>query len=95
MRTYFMALGFDIYKSVMIACKTPTNPPTDVVGKNPSEKNSKAMNFSLCGLSKSEFVKVMHCKSTKKFGTSLKISMKEITRLRRKRCKLIEDSSRV
>jgi hypothetical protein len=43
----------------------PTIPPTDATGKNPSEHNAKAMNVILIGLSKSKFVKVMHCKLEK------------------------------
>jgi hypothetical protein len=65
MQTYLMALGFDIWKSVVTGYTTPTTPPTDVVGKKPSENNAKSMNAILCGLSESEFVKVMHCGSTK------------------------------
>jgi hypothetical protein len=56
-----MDLGFDIWKSVVTGYTTPTTPPTDVARKNPSENNAKSMNSILCGLSKSEFVKVMHC----------------------------------
>jgi hypothetical protein len=90
-----MALGFDIWKSVVTGYTTPTTPPIDATGKNPSENNAKSMNVILCGLSESKFVKVMHCKWKNKFGTSFKISMKEMTRLRRKISKLIEDSLRV
>jgi hypothetical protein len=56
-----MALGFDIWKSVMTGYTTPTNPPIVVVGNNPSENNAKSMNVILCGLSEYEFVKVTHC----------------------------------
>jgi hypothetical protein len=60
-----MALGFDIWKSIMTGYTTPTTPPTDAVGKKPSENNAKSMNAILCGLSESKFVKVMHCGSKK------------------------------
>jgi len=65
MQTYLMALGFDIWKSFATGYTSPKTPPTYVVGKNPSEHNAKAMNAILCGLLESEFVKVMHCISTK------------------------------
>jgi hypothetical protein len=58
-----MALGFDIWKSVVTGYTTPKTPPTDTVGKKASENDAKSMNAILCGLSESEFVKVMHCKS--------------------------------
>jgi hypothetical protein len=54
MQTYLMALGFDIWKSIMIGYIAPTTPPTNAIGKNPSENNVKSMNSILCGLS--EFV---------------------------------------
>jgi hypothetical protein len=65
MQTFLMALSFDIWKSDVIGYTTPTTPPIDVFGKMPSENNVKSMNVILCGLSKSEFVKAMHCESTK------------------------------
>jgi hypothetical protein len=65
MRTYIMSLGFDIWKLVMIGYTTPTNPPTNTIKKKASENDAKSMNAILCGLLESEFVKVMHCKSTK------------------------------
>jgi hypothetical protein len=65
MRTYLMALGFYIWKLVMTGYIAPTTLPTDSVGKKPSEHNAKDINVILCILSESEFVKVMHCKSTK------------------------------
>ena len=58
----------------------PTNIPTDVAGKKLYESNSKAMYAILGGLSGSEFVKVMHCESTKELWDKLKVFMKEILR---------------
>ena len=49
----------------MTAYTTPTTPPTDAAKKKSSEHSEKDMNAILCGLSESEFVKVMHCGSTK------------------------------
>jgi hypothetical protein len=65
MRTYIMALGFDIWQLFMTSYIAPKNTPIDVVGKKASENDAKSMNAILCLLSESEFVKVMHCKSAK------------------------------
>ena len=62
---------FDIWKTIMIGYKSPKNPPTDAVGKNLSENNAKAMNPIFCSLSEFEFVKVMHCESTKEIWDKL------------------------
>jgi hypothetical protein len=66
-----MALGFDIWESIVTGYTTPTTSPIDTVRKKSSENNAKAMNAILCGLSESEFVKVMHCKSTKEIWDKL------------------------
>ena len=55
----------------MIGYASPTTPPINVVGKKPSENNAKSMNAILCCLSKFEFVKVMHCESTKEIWDKL------------------------
>jgi hypothetical protein len=65
MRTYLMALGFDIWKWVITDYIAPKHPPTCVSGKNPTENNAKCMNAIFCGLSKSKFVKVINCGSIK------------------------------
>ena len=44
MKTYLMALGFDIWKSVEIGYKVPKDPPTYQDGQKPNEQNAKAMN---------------------------------------------------
>ena len=49
----------------------PTDPPTNVAGKKPSENNGKSMNLILYGLSESEFVKVMHCELAKEIWDKL------------------------
>jgi hypothetical protein len=61
MQSYIMALWFDIWKSFMTRYTIQKTLPTDNVGKKASEHNAKATNVILCSLSKSEFVKVMHC----------------------------------
>jgi hypothetical protein len=65
MRTYLMALGFDVWKSVVNGYTTPTNPPIDVARKKPSENNAKSMDAILCGLLESKFFEVMHRASEK------------------------------
>jgi uncharacterized lipoprotein YehR (DUF1307 family) len=60
-----MVLCFDIYKLVVTGYKTPKNPPRDNVGKKASEHNVKSMNVIMCGISESEFIKVMYCESKK------------------------------
>lgn len=66
-----MALGFGICQSFAIGYKAPMTPPTNAIAKKPSENNAKAMNAILCGLSESEFVKVMHCESKKEIWDEL------------------------
>jgi hypothetical protein len=60
MKTYLMDLGFENFPSFVTSYTVPTMPPTYAVRKNPSENIAKAMNSILCGLSESDFVKVMH-----------------------------------
>ncbi|XP_057847433.2 uncharacterized protein LOC131057276 [Cryptomeria japonica] len=43
----------------------PTTPPTYPYAKKEFKNNAKAMNALLYGISESEFVKVMHCETTK------------------------------
>jgi hypothetical protein len=71
MKTYLMALGFYIWKSIVTGCTTPTSPPMDMNGENVGENQRK------------------------NFGTKFKTSMKAMTRSRRIRSILIEDSLRV
>jgi hypothetical protein len=66
-----MAISFDIWQSVVIGYIAPTTPPTGASGKKPSANNAKVMNVILCGLLESDFVKVMHCGSTKEIWDKL------------------------
>jgi hypothetical protein len=50
-RTHLMALGFDIFQSIMISYTAPTTPPIDTVEKKTTENDVKAVNFILSGLS--------------------------------------------
>ena len=43
MKTYFMAFGFDVWKSVVYGNNSPDNPPTNQAGKKSSEQNDKAI----------------------------------------------------
>jgi hypothetical protein len=50
-QTYLMALGFDIWKSIVIGYIVPTTPPMYVIRKKASDHNEKSMNVILSGLS--------------------------------------------
>jgi len=53
MRTYLMAIGFYIWKSVVNGYTTTTTPPTDVARKKTSGHNAKSMIAILSGISES------------------------------------------
>lgn len=62
--TYLSSLGYDVSMSIKNGYTippTPTNPNT----KREYEYNAKAENSILSGLPDTEFVKVMHCTTTK------------------------------
>jgi hypothetical protein len=61
MRTYLMALGFDIWSEVKNGYTTPKTPPVDSTRKRLNENNAKSMNAIFCGLEDFEFVKFIHC----------------------------------
>jgi hypothetical protein len=65
MKNFLLALGFDIWKSIVDGYTAPTTPPTDAAGNKICNDNSRAVNAILGGLTSSICVKVMHCKSTK------------------------------
>jgi hypothetical protein len=50
MRTYLMALGFEIWSEIKNGYTTPTTPHVDTTIKRLSENNTNAMNAILCGL---------------------------------------------
>jgi hypothetical protein len=69
MRTYLMSLGVDVWDVV----ETGYVKPVVLASKDDKLEfrfNAKAMNSILSGLAEAEFVKVMHCDSTKLCGTS-------------------------
>jgi hypothetical protein len=41
MRTYLNALGFDIWKLIIIGYTAPKTPPTHMIEKNANENNAK------------------------------------------------------
>jgi hypothetical protein len=65
MKSYMLALGFDVWKYFLDGYTTPATPLTDTVGKNICNDNSREVNAILEGLKISICVKVMHCKSAK------------------------------
>jgi hypothetical protein len=83
MKIYLMALGCDVWLSVENGYTAPTIAPSDDTAKKLCNDNSRDVNAILGGLENPIFVKVMHCKSKRKFGTNLKSSMKEMEKLRK------------
>ena len=59
------------YRTILNRYDARVNPPTDAQGKKVYEGNSKAMNAILSGLTKTVFVKVMHCDTTKEVWDKL------------------------
>jgi hypothetical protein len=73
MKSYMLALGFDVWKSVVDGYTAPATPPTDTAGKKICNDNSRAVNAILGGLTNPIFVKVMHCKSAKEIWDKLEV----------------------
>lgn len=55
METYLMAIGFNVWQSVVDGYTLPQNPPTDTTGKRKYENNAKAKHAILCNLAESIF----------------------------------------
>ena len=72
MKLFLQTQGVDVWQVVLKEYSALANIPIDVVGKKLYEINSKAMYAILEGLAGSEFVKVMHCESTKELWDKLK-----------------------
>jgi len=64
MRVFLQAQGADVWKAVVNKYNVPSN-PLDGNGRKLYKDNSKAMNGILSGLTKTVFVKVMHCETVK------------------------------
>jgi len=60
MQTYMMALGFDVWHSIVSNYTSPKTPPTDTNGNKLCNNNVRAMNTILCGLSRNELVNLFH-----------------------------------
>jgi hypothetical protein len=73
MKNFMLALGFDIWQSVVDGYTAPTTPPKDVAGKKICNDNSREVNGILGGLTNSICVKVMHCKSAKEIWDKLEV----------------------
>ena len=71
MQTYLMSLVFYIWKQVVTGYTTPTTPLIYTTRKNASENDEKDMNTILYGLSESQLVNVMHCKSVKEIWNKI------------------------
>ena len=89
-----MDLGFEIWDASKTSYTAPTTSPIDASGKKISENNAKDMKAILGGLEESEFVNIMHCKSTKYMWTRYKIYMKGMTGSKNQNCRPIEDNLR-
>ena len=73
MKIYLQAQGTDIYKMIENTYNIPsTTSTTSAIDKNNFENNSKAMNTLLSGLTKTVFVKVMHCEIAKEIWDKLR-----------------------
>ena len=65
MKIFLQAQGFDSWKAVITKYTVPIEPLLDHATKRTYEDNSKEMNAILSSLTKTVFVKVMHCKTAK------------------------------
>jgi hypothetical protein len=72
MRVFLQAQGAKVWKAVLNRYDVPANPPTNTHGMKAYENNSKAMDAILSGLTKTIFVKVMHCETAKEIWDKLK-----------------------
>jgi hypothetical protein len=55
MKNFLLALGFDIWKSVVDGYIAPTTPPKDSRGKQICNEKSRAVNGILAGLTMSKY----------------------------------------
>jgi hypothetical protein len=95
MKSYMLALGFDVWKSVVDGYTAPTTPPTDTAGKNICNDNSRVVNAILGGLTNSICVKVMHCKSAKEIWDKLEVVYEGNKKSRKPNYKPIELSLKI
>ena len=72
MKLFLQTQGVDVWQAVLNEYNAPATIPIDPAGKKLYENNSKAMHAILENLAGSDFVKVMHCTSTKEIWDKLK-----------------------
>jgi hypothetical protein len=73
MRSYLMALGCDVWLSVINNYGVPETAPSYTTAKKLCNDNSKVVNAILGGLENNVFFKFVHCKSTKEIWEKLQI----------------------
>ena len=79
MKSYLMSLGLKVW--IVVEEKyAPKDTNTEKEAKQDFIANAKEMNSLLSGTCESEFIKVMHSKTTKDIYIHYKISMREIKR---------------
>lgn len=71
MQAYLCSLGYDVWQCVEHGYTMPSTPLEDATSKKLFENDSRAKNALMCGLSNSELVKIMHCKSSKEIWDKL------------------------
>lgn len=65
MKTYLMSLGVEAWAPAMVGYEEPNEMTSEKYAKLNLIANAKAMNAILSGLCEYEFIKVMHCETTK------------------------------
>jgi hypothetical protein len=73
MKIYLLALGFDVWKSIVDGYTAPSTPPIYTATKNICNDKSREFNAILGGLTNPIFVKVIHCKSAKEIWDKLEV----------------------
>ena len=68
-----MTIGLNIQKSIVNGYEAPNTLGTDPTKNKLCNDNSRAINAILCELANLEFVKVMHCKSTKEISDKIQV----------------------
>ena len=71
MEVHLMDLGVGVWKSVFNGYDIPDSLPTDLHGRRLYENNSKVVDALLARLTKSKFIKVMHCRFAKQIWDKL------------------------
>ena len=72
MKTYLLSISIYVWASVENSFHVPTNLPTNANAKKDYEMDMKAKFANFNSLSKDDFSKVMHCKSSKEVWEKLR-----------------------